>query len=426
MRTRIPLGNVWRESAIAAPPSHPLDGDGSTEIVVVGAGFTGLSIALHLAESGVSTVVLEAGEIGGEASGRSSGQLIRGFKLSSADLARRFDPARYDRLAHLGDSLVDYVFDLVETHGIACHGERKGWIRAAHNEPSFKALARTAEDLKRRNQNVVLLSAGDMERYTGSAYYHGGLLDPEAGALQPLSYARGLAAAALRKGARIYTGTEATGLERRGDGWAVICPQGKISCRQVVFATGAETRPGTYGIEKSFIPVDSCQIATKPLDAALRKAILPTGIVVSDSRKLTNFFRFDPAGRLIVGGRGSQGDASTERALLKAARDRFPILADVEWGHKWSARVDLTLDNLPHLSSPDKGIWTLVGFGGRGIALGTALGRLVAQKLTGNASGDIFPVTPLPRVPFYGARSVLKAAGIAFYKICDRFGIGQN
>ena len=426
MGTQIPLGNVWRETATAAPPSHPLSGDGSADIVVVGAGFTGLSIALHLAEKGISTIVLEAGEIGGEASGKSSGQVIRGFKLSPADLAKRFDPEQYERLARLSDSLVDDVFDLVERHGIACNAERKGWIRAAHNEPSYKALARTAQDLQRRNQNVVLLSAGDMERYTGSSYYHGGLLDPDAGALQPLSFVRGLAAAALHKGASIFTDTEATRLERSGDGWNVITPQGKVRCRQVVFATGAETRPGTYGIETSFIPVDSCQIATEPLEAELRRSILPTGTVVSDSRKLTNFFRFDPAGRLIVGGRGSQADASTQRALLKAARDRYPMLGNVGWTHKWSARVDLTLGNLPHLSNPVEGVWALVGFGGRGIALGAALGRLVAEKLSVASSGDIFPVTPLPRVPFYGARSILKTAGIAFYKICDQFGIGQG
>ena len=194
----------------------------------------------------------------------------------------------------------------------------------------------------------------------------------------------------------------------------------------MVLATGAYSDGLWPGLARSFIGVQSAQIASRPLSENLRAAVMPSRAVLSDTRKLANYYRVDLAGRFIIGGRGPLGDApepATLVALQRAACERFPMLADVEWEHAWAGRIDMTLDELPHLCVPAPGVTSLVGFNGRGIALATTLGAVIANRLSGGRDPSLdFPETTLSTVPFHALRAPALRAAVAWYRLRDALG----
>ncbi|MCC7274725.1 MAG: FAD-binding oxidoreductase [Alphaproteobacteria bacterium] len=419
-------GSLWAATAASGPDCPPLDGETRADVAVVGAGFTGLSTAVHLAERGVRVAVLEARGIGEGASGLNGGQIIPGVKRGRAELASRFGDAMADRVVALGDGAAQRVYDLVARHGIRCGLERNGWIRAAHSAMAFAYLEKTARDLEARGADVALLGREEAARLIGTADYVGGMLDRRAGGLQPLSYVRGLAGAALRLGVAVHAGSPVTALAPAAGGWRVGTVHGAVRAEQVVLATGAYTDRLWPGLGRTFIGVQSAQIASAPLSPNLRASIVPSRAMVSDTRKLSSYYRVDGDGRLITGGRGPLGDVPTPSTLgtiARTARRRFPMLGDVEWRHAWCGRIDMTLDEMPRVHRPAAGMWTALGYNGRGVALATAMGAVLAGKIAGadDAAAD-FPVTPLAPVPFHALRGPGIAGAIAWYKLRDALG----
>src|SRR5262245_27277257 len=203
--------SLWTVTAPAAPPCPPLDGEGRADVCVVGGGFTGLSTALHLAEQGATVAVLEAGEPGFGASGRNGGQVIPGLKLDPDAIEAWLGPEQGAALVRLVGGSADFVFELVRRHQLPCEARQDGWIKAAHTEGALRAAARTVSEWRRRGAPVEELDRAKVAELTGTDGYLGGFVDHRAGVVQPLSFARGLASAALGAGARIHGATLATG-----------------------------------------------------------------------------------------------------------------------------------------------------------------------------------------------------------------------
>jgi glycine/D-amino acid oxidase-like deaminating enzyme len=419
-------GSLWARKAPPPPDTWRLEGERRADVCIVGGGFLGMSTALHLAEAGTSVAVLEAGEIGEGGSGRNGGQVIPGIKKNHKQLTEKFGGDWADKLVALGDGAAHRVYGLIEKHGIQCDLQRNGWLRAAHAEPALRDVEAMAAELQGRGQDVEVLSRDEFARRSGTSVYVGGMHDKRAAGINPLAYVRGLAAAAIRSGATVHTDSPAESITKSGKAWRVSTPSGTVVAEQIVLATGAYTDALWPGLAKSFIGVQSAQIASKPLSENLRASIMPAKAVLSDTRKLANYYRVDAEGRLIMGGRGPLGDdpePSTLVALERAARERFPMLADVEWEHAWAGRIDMTLDQMPHLCVLAPGVTSFLGLNGRGIALTTTFGAVLANRLTGGRDVALhWPESKLATVPFHALRAPGLRVAVAWYRLRDALG----
>jgi glycine/D-amino acid oxidase-like deaminating enzyme len=415
--------SVWTASAEPGPQTPPLKGGRRADVVVVGAGYTGLSAALHLAERGTDVVVLDAGQPGWGGSGRNGGQVIPGLKDDPDELERRFGPETGRRMWQIAGGAADFVFELIARHKISCQAQQCGWISGAPSAPAVETLRARVEQWQRRGAPVELLDRQRIAELTGTTCYAGGMLDRRAGALQPLAYARGLARAAQRVGATIHAGSPATGLEASAGTWQVTTPGGAITARQVILATNAYTDDLWPGLRRTVLPVQSYQVATRPLPDDVRRRVLPGGQVVSDLRRILFYFRLDQDGRLIMGGRGplnDTGDPALFGRLERAATMFFPPLGSPAWEHRWSGRVALTVDHLPHLHEPRPGLLIGLGYNGRGVAMATVMGKVLADRSLGASPRDIgWPVVPIAPILFHALRVPVMALVVRWKRLRD-------
>jgi sarcosine oxidase len=431
-RLRLPSSSLWTATAIPEPPCPPIVGEHTADVCVVGGGYTGLSAALHLTEAGASVVVLEAAVPGYGASGRNGGQVIPGLKLDPGAMETWLGPDRGARLVELVGGAADLVFALVRRHGIACDARQDGWIKATHTEAARREAARTAREWSRRGAPVEELDGRRIAELTGTEAYLGGFVDHRGGVVQPLSYARGLAAAALRAGAHIHGGSLVTSVRKEGRHWVVTARSGTVRAPLVLLGTNGYTdlaggsAPWPH-LAETVIPVYSYIAATKPLPEEVRRTILPKGHAVSDSWRLLRYFRLDGAGRLVMGGRGKYRDSSNPadyRPIMASARAVYPELGRPDWEFVWGGRVALTLDHLPHLHELAPGVHAALGYNGRGVAMATLLGKCLAERAQG-ATDAVFPDTPLRPVPYHRWRRVGIGIAVAWKRALDRLDDGR-
>ncbi len=421
-RSRPPPG-LWAATAAPAPPTPALAESIHTDVAVVGGGFTGLSTALHLAEAGVACRVLEAGEPGWGASGRNGGQVNPTLKHDPDDLLRLLGPEAGERLIAAIAGSADLVFDLIDRHHIDCEAVRRGWLQVAHSPRAVPGLHARAAHWARRGVATEVFDADRIARRTGSTAFAGGWLDPRAGSLQPLSYTRGLARAALAAGAGVHGHTAVTGLQRDGSRWRLDTAGGaSVHADRVVIATNGYTGALWPRLSETVIAANSFIVATTPLDAASLQRILPGGETASNTQRLLLYFRRDGSGRLLLGGRGHFADPRGPqdfRHLTRALALLYPGLATAPIEHRWAGRVAITRDFMPHVHEPAPGITIALGYNGRGIAAATAMGKHLADRLAGRGTPFPFPISPLRPIPLHGLQRFYIAAGVAWYSLRD-------
>jgi glycine/D-amino acid oxidase-like deaminating enzyme len=418
-----PPTSAWTAGAEPGVEAPALAGHRHADVAVVGAGYTGLSAALHLAERGADVVVLEAAEPGWGGSGRNGGQVIPGLKHDPDELEHRYGAETGRKMWRTAGAAADVVFELIARHKIACHAQPCGWIAAAPHAAALASLRSRTEQWRRRGAPVELLDAARMAALTGTEAYAGGMLDRRAGALQPLAYARGLARAAQQAGATIHGGSPARGLAAAPGGWRVETERGRVTARTVILATNAYTDDLWPGLRQTMLPVQSYQVATRPLPEEIRRRVLPGGQVVSDLRRILFYFRLDPEGRLLMGGRGplhDRGDPALFARLEGVARRLFPQIGAAPWEYRWSGRVALTVDHLPHLHEPRPGLLTALGYNGRGVAMATVMGRVLAARALGAPPEELdWPVSPVVPIPLHRWRAPAMAAVVHWKRFQD-------
>lgn len=420
--------SLWTTTAGPEPSWPSLEGELEAEVAIVGGGYTGLSAALHLAERGIATVLLEAHGPGWGASGRNGGQVIPGLKEDPDEVERILGPSVGRRAVALAASAPDLVFDLVRRYGIACDAVRAGWIQPAPDDAGVRLQQARVEQWQRRGAPVEWLDRAAVSTALGTGLYLGGLLDRRGGTVHPLAYARGLAVAAQRGGARICGGSPVIRLVRDGDRWKASTRRGSVRAQRVLVCTNGYSGRLVPGLAQSLVPVTSVQVASRPLSANLRASILPDGRAASDTRRLLVYFRLDRDGRLLIGGRGADGPRGVRAAqarLRRLALRMFPQLPhDLEWERAWGGRVALTEDHLPHLCEPAPGLVTAGGYNGRGIAMATAMGRVLADKASGVPDRELdFPVDRLRPIPFHALRKPAIRLAVAVKAVQDRLGL---
>jgi glycine/D-amino acid oxidase-like deaminating enzyme len=415
--------SLWSATAAAAPALTPLAGAQRAEVAIIGAGYTGLSAALHLAAAGRTVLILESKGLGQRASGLNGGQVIPGLKADPDELEELWGPERGARVAASAAAAPDVVFELIARHAIDCDATRTGWIQPATSQAALTALAARVAQWQRRGAAVELLSAHEASVLTGSERYCGGLLDRRGGTVQPLSYARGLARALLRSGARIAVHTPATSLRHAAREWHIETPAGSVSAPTVIVATNAYSGRLVGVLRRSIVTVPSFQVATVPLTPAQRAGILPGGQAASDTWHLLRYFRLDASGRLVLGARGTFGAVPGPRSCrrqYRAVREIYPQLAGVGFEYHWGGLVAMTRDHLPHLHELAPGLLAALGYNGRGVAMATLMGRLLAQRTLGMSDAELaFPVTPVRPIPFHRASSLAARVAIQYLRALD-------
>ncbi|MCS6878811.1 MAG: FAD-dependent oxidoreductase [Geminicoccaceae bacterium] len=421
--------SLWAATAPPEPELETLDGEEETEAAIVGGGYTGLSAALHLAERGIACALLEARGPGWGASGRNGGQVIAGLKEDPDTVERILGPSAGKRAVALSARAPDLVFDLVGRYGIACDAVRSGWIQPAADPASARLQRARLEQWQRRGAPVEWLDRKATAQALGTELYASALLDHRGGTLNPLAYARGLARAALSKGARIFARSRAIAVERDGAGWRVRTRRGALRARFLLLCTNAYTDGLHREMARSLLPVVSVQVASAPLSANLRASILPEGRAASDTRRLLVYFRLDPQGRLVIGGRGAysaRGIRAAQARLRRLAKRMFPQLPDdLPFEFAWGGLVALTEDRLPFLVEPEPGLLLAGGYNGRGVAMATAMGKVLADKVAGVPDAELdFPLRKRLRpMPLYGLRKPLVSLAVAIEELQDRAGL---
>jgi len=399
------MQSLWDATATPAFTLPELKGPVRAEVVIVGGGYTGLSAALHLCESGVDVVVVDAAELGECASGRNGGQVIPGVKHDPDALEQMFGAQRGAQLVETVASGPDLVFGLIAKYQIDCDASRCGWIQAATSASALPAMHARVEQWRRRGAPVQLLDRQQVSRLIGSERYCGGWLDARGGTVQPLSYQAGLAQVVRQLGGRIFTRSAAVKLERSGGQWRVHTPRGQVSAASAVLATNAYSGELMDAVRRSVVGVPSFQVATEPLPQALRQTIMPQRQAVSDSWHLLRYFRLSADGRLVMGSRGSFSStplATAARHHYRAVQEIFPQLRDVRYEYHWGGLVAMTSDHLPHLHELAPGLLAGLGYNGRGVAMATVMGRLLARRIQGVPIGELgFPATPLRAIPLH-------------------------
>jgi glycine/D-amino acid oxidase-like deaminating enzyme len=421
------LANLWEENAVAAPMLEPLEGSGRAEVLVVGAGYLGLSAALHIAEAGGDVVVLEAQAPGHGASGRNGGQLIPGLKYDPDAIEEKFGKERGERLWRFAGGTADFVFGLVERLGLDAQARRTAWIQGIHSPKAARLARLRAEQWQRRGADVAYVDAAEAERLTGTGIYVGAFIDRRAGCIQPLSYARELARAAIAAGARIHGHSRVASLERRGPLWSATTASGaQVMASTVLLCANAYSDELLPELPRSIVAATSLQIATQPLPESLRSLILPGGEVLSDTRKVIRYWRLDAEGRLLMGGRGpyrEPGPESDWAHLRREVGKLYPALRGIGFTHRWGGRVAIHPDYWPRLHRPRPGLIAAIGCQGRGIGWQTAMGCELARLTQDDAYLPVLPVSPVVPIPFAPLKRLGVAATVAAMRVLDRLGL---
>lgn len=416
--------SLWASTATPPVSYPPLKRHVTADCVIVGGGFTGLSTALHLAERGLKAVLLEANEPGWGASGRNGGQVIPGLKLDPSEMRAKYGDDLGRRLTKTVGGTADLVFDLIKRHNIDCDAARNGWIQGAPGPKGMAEVRRRAEEWSAEGADVAVLDADQVRSRVGGGDYVGAYFHRGGGTVNPLSYSRGLARAAAAAGAEIYGDSRALSLERAGEGWKVTTSGGSATAPKAVLCTNGYTDKLWPGLAETVIPVLSSVVATEPLSDNLRKVILPGREGVSETRRVLNWFSIDGKGRLIFGGRANQQETEDPNAfspVMARLKAMMPILGEPRIQFRWAGNVAITTDHVPHMNELAPNLYAGLGYNGRGVAMSTMMGKLLAERVAGTRAEDIpFPATSIERIPFHGWRATGIALAIGWKRLQDR------
>ncbi len=420
------MPNLYQETAVPGVPAPPLDGDARADVVVVGGGITGLSTALHLAERGADVTLLEASQVGWGASGRNGGQVNPGLKHDPDVVERDFGADLGRRMNALAGAAPGVVFALIERLKIPCEARRNGTLRAAIHAKHAARVAISVEQQLRRGAPVELLDGNALERATGTERYRSAMFDRRGGDLNPLSYARGLAQAAVRAGARIHGDTRALRLEKTGSGWRVATAAGTVTAAHVVLATNGYTDDLWPDLRRTIVPLFGALAATAPLPEAVAAAVVPSRAVLYESGTVTVYYRVDASRRLLIGGRGPMREITSVSSiphLLKYAQTLWPGLQGANWTHAWGGRLAMTRDHYPHIHEPAPGVLVCLGYNGRGVAMATTMGAQLAQRILDPAGDFDMPITTMNTIALHSLWPVAVRAAIVQGRISDFLGM---
>ncbi|MGC3939346.1 NAD(P)/FAD-dependent oxidoreductase [Roseobacter sp. EG26] len=417
----------YAASTPSLPPFDSLKGEITADVCIVGAGYTGLSAALHLAQAGRRVVVLEAHRVGFGASGRNGGQLGSGQRVDQQALETMVgkEPAR--ALWDLGEDAKALVKSLIAEHAIDCHlkpgvawtGSTKADVAHLHD------YAAHLQDHYGYDQ-IETLTADACHALCPSPDYKGGLLDMGAAHLHPLAYALGLARAAKSAGVQIFERSCVHHLDH-GTPATLRTDAGRVVADHVILACNGYLSSLAPSVSARVMPINNFIVATEPLGARASE-VLTRDVAVADSRFVVNYFRLSHDKRLLFGGGESYGyrfPSDIASVVRKPMGIVFPHLKDVKIDYAWGGTLGITMKRFPYLARVGPNVLSASGYSGHGVGTATHAGQLMASAVIGETDGfDTMAAIPTPAFPGGGAlRTPLLVLAMSWYALRDRLGL---
>jgi len=417
--------SLWFDTAIELEPSPVLEGECTADVVVIGAGYTGLRAALRLAEAGTQAVVLDAFDIGWGASGRNGGQVNPMLPFNTPEQIRKLVGDNYfESATEASLNSADELFELIKTHNIDCQPRQNGWLRVDHCNKAREVSKSNTKIWNSLGANMQSIEGEEVQKLSGSKIYRSGTVNPNGGAVQPLSLVRGLARAARSAGAKTYSRSPVSSLHRKDNKWIVGTPTARVSSDWVIFATNAYSDEALPNLAKSVLPLAPIQIATDPLAPEVIDAILPQGHTISDTRRIIMYARREPDNRMVFGGHGHLDRNNVVGGfewLLRDVERIFPQLKDVNWRYRWGGKIAVTEDRLPHFHEPQSGLIAGLGYNGRGVAMSHVMGKLLADRVLGARPESLpFPTTSIKAMSFRRIQMIGESSAIKLMRFLDK------
>jgi gamma-glutamylputrescine oxidase len=418
------VDSYYAASANFSPPRQSLQGELTADVCVIGAGITGCSTALHLAERGYRVVLLEGRQVGWGASGRSGGQALPGFGTSMSTIVGQVGHDDARRMWDISVAGVELLRQRVAKHAIDCDlqwGQMHVGVRPRH--PGELRSWQQELEQEYGYQGLRYLDAAGVQEWLATERYNSGLYDPHSGHLHPLNYTLGLAAAAERAGATLLENSLVTRLVH-GDTATVETAGGRVRAKFVVLCCNAYIEELVPSIRSRMMPVGTYIVATEPLGEARLRGLIRDNIAVTDINWVLDYFRCSSDHRLLFGGRVSYSglDPLNTRSVTRARMVKvFPQLEDVGIEYAWGGWLDVTMNRAPDFNRIAPNVYYLQGFSGHGIALTGMAGVLAAEAIAGQAERfDLF--TRISHRDFPGGRLLrtpLLVLAMLWYRLRD-------
>ena len=389
--------NLWETTCNEKSNYKALKNNETSDLTIVGGGFTGCSAALEATSLGAKVTLLEANDIGFGGSGRNVGLVNAGLWLPPTKIVEILGKRQGQSIISELGKAPELVFSIIEKNNINCEAQKHGTLHCAHSGKGMDYLAKRKDQADIYNEPISLLDKNETDQRTGSTSFYGALFDPRAGTIQPLAYCKGLARAAASLGARIYTNSKVKKIEKINGTWHVYTETNTIKSKLLLLALNAYQDIEDKKLRQQFSTVYYSQFSTKPLSSNKLSSILPQKEGCWDTATIMSSFRIDKSGRLIIGTMGSAqgfGKKIHFSWAKKKLQSLFPFLLDVEFDHIWQGKIAMTKDHIPKIVTLRENGLSSFGYSGRGIAPGTLFGTAMGKALiTGNYS--FLPIDPI-------------------------------
>ena len=400
----------------------------TADVVVIGAGYTGLHAAVQTARAGLETVVVDAEAAGFGCSTRNGGQISTSVKPSFPTLSKRYGEDLAVSILKEGQASLDHVAGFVSEEQIACDFGVVGRFHGAHTAGQYDKLARDCEVRHPGfDTGAWMVPRDKMHSELRTDAYYGGIVFPRHASLDPGRYHAGLLGVARSAGANVIGHCRVNDLARSPQGFEVSTAKGRIRAGKVILATNGYTGPLTPWQQRRVIPIGSYVIATEEIPAETMDRLFPTNRILSDTRKLVYYYRPSPdRKRILFGGRVSLQETDPRKSgpkLLAELVRLFPELASVRISHSWAGIVAFTFDTLMHCGE-DKGLYYAMGYCGSGVGMAGYLGSRVGKAAAGvDRNLGAFSRIPFETRPFYTGNPWFLGPSVAVYRLRDRLGI---
>lgn len=417
----------WWDAAM--PADHRMDDPPKeADVVVIGAGYTGLNAALHAAREGLTTLVLDAEAAGWGCSTRNGGQVSTSVKPGFSELERRYGGDTATAILKEGQASLDYMHRLVGDERLDCDFREVGRFHGAHLPHLYDKLAlECAAGHPVWKTDAFMVPKEEMASELGTDAYHGGMVFPRHCTIDVGKYHPALLKRVMEAGAYVQGHSPVVSIERLESGFKVRTQHRRFKAGKVILATNGYSGPLSPYHRRRIIPIGSYVIATEEIPTALMDRLFPTDRVISDTRKLVYYYRVSPdRKRVLFGGRVSLNETDPRKSAVKLHRDMvalFPELRDVRISHSWMGFVGYTFDTLAHCGE-DNGLFYAMGYCGSGVGMASYLGMRMGVKAAGReADPSAFEKISFPTRPLYSGSPWFLAPSVLVYRLRDKFGI---
>lgn len=418
--------SYYAASANRELPVEHLQGEVEADVCVIGAGYTGVSTALHLAEKGFKVVVVEANKLGWGASGRNGGHVGTGQRKDQLSLEKMVGKERAKEFWDLSLEAVATVEEIINRYQIQCD-LKQGILHGTYKDREVDDCRHYAEHLNKQYgyEQIRFVDRAEMGEMVGCERFRGGYLDSGGRHLHPLNYLLGMASAAQSKGVTFYQDSPVSHYQK-GETATVFTDQGSVKAKFVVFATNGYLGGLEGRMAKKIMPINNFVLATEPLSVEVARQLIRDDVALQDSLFVINYWKLSGDNRLIFGGGenySSRFPSDIKEFVRKYMLRVYPQLAQTRIDFGWGGTLAITLNRMPCFGRLEANVFYAQGYSGHGVPTATLGGKLLAEAVSGTAQRfDMFSSLPKPSFP---GGTLLRwpglVAGMLYYSLMDKF-----